>query len=227
MLAGTVVIVDGERSFVESLGFVQRQVGLFDALVEIHAASGIFAVSFIRVSADIPVSADADGGNAAHAYAAMHVLPALFRGACQLLKEHAQRGFEHLFAGGISDKYYEFVAAVSADDVILPVDVPKLGCDLADPEIADRVSVCVVDDFEIVDVDEHQHRFVVQIHAVEVFAHVFISRFFVQQTGHAVMFGFVPCFFVGGLLRVESHVHFHGVHDEHNLCGNHDRQTLQ
>ena len=214
-------------SFVESLGFVQRQVGLFDALVKIHAASGIFAVASIRVSADNPVSADAGGGNAAHAHAAVHVLPALFRGACQLLEEHAQRGFKHLFAGGVADERHEFVAAVSADDVILPVDVPKLGCDLADPEIADRVSVCVVDGFEIVDVDEHQHRFVVRIHAVEVFAHVFPSRFLVQQTGHAVMFGFVPCFFVGSLLRVESHVHFHGIHDEHNLCGNHGRQTLQ
>ena len=157
----------------------------------------------------------------------MHVLPVLFRGACQLLEEHAQRGFEHVFAGGVANERQEFVTAISADNVILPVDVPKLGCDLADPEIADRVSVCVVDGFEIVDVDEHQHRFVVRIHAVEVFAHAFPSCFLVQQTGHAVMFGFVPCFFVGSLLRVESHVHFHGIHDEHNLCGNHDRQTLQ
>ena len=29
----------------------------------------------------------------------------LFRGACQLLEEHAQRGFKHLFAGGVSDEY--------------------------------------------------------------------------------------------------------------------------
>ena len=143
------------------------------------------------------------------------------------MEEYAQRGFEHLFAGGIANERQEFVAAISADNVILPVDVPKLGCDLANPEIAGRVSICVIDGFEIVDVNEHQQCLIARTHAVEVFAHAFPSRFLVQQTGHAVMFGFVSCFSVVGLLRVESQVYFHGVHNEHDLCGNYGRQTLQ
>lgn len=103
-------------------------------MVEIHASN--------RVSIGAPraKAGTVSGCNAAHAYAAMHVLPVLFRGACQLLEEHAQRGFKHLFAGGVANKRQEFVTAISADNVILPVDVPKLGCDLADPEIADCVS---------------------------------------------------------------------------------------
>ena len=161
--------------FAETFGFVHGGIGLVEEGFQ-GTAAGFLAVG--------GVDADADAGRDRHNSAVkdealVEGLEDFFGDAAHVLK-----------AGDGGEDGNEFIAAETGDDIAVAEAVGEALGDRFEQEVADLVTVDVVDLFEAVEVDEEEgDLMVLLVGAIESLLKLLVEAFAVGQVGEGVVVG--------------------------------------